>query len=357
MKVIVDIADLHDAISLSVNQRSTMPILEHALFKYADGQLIITTTDTLLTRTINVTAKADDDVAFTGKVEQLKAATRGLEGECTLNYTNTQLVLSIGQRRFQIATLPTEEMPLPNEEHCKPLEIDVDAILAAIARVKHACARKDHRPCLEGVAVQCDAVVATDGHRVSFVEFSTGVPADSQFIIPKESLGALLTMQGKGGRAFLYQRGKDNPSALKVTTDSESLHTALIDSPFVLWRRTVKYPDECEYKVSMESSALQASTSRIIPFSAYMRFHLIAMQANGGKIVVSPLKNSIDTHDIVECDGDDSAMIGMNVAYLNDMLALAKGKLTWAGDHHEGIQMFTIDGFDNEYHGIMPNVI
>src|SRR5512146_616867 len=207
MEFTVSKSDLVRELSLSqgvVEKKTTIPILSNVLLEAAEDRVTLTATDLELGIRCSCPARVKKEGSGTGAARKLLDYVRLLpEGDVNMKFLENHWAnITSGRSRTRIAGMSRESFPeLP--ESPEPLaEIPVKTLSSMISRTSFAISLEESRFTLNGALLLMKpdglTMVATDGHRLAFVQAS---PAESgtvaqQFraLIPKKAMAELLKL-------------------------------------------------------------------------------------------------------------------------------------------------------------------
>jgi len=279
LELTVDAAQLREALSRGVSSKKAGDIGEHALLRagaIGADTLDITTIDPLMARrdTVRGTITAPGEIC--AHVAELQTALRGWEGEVRLSVEKGWLVVGAADgagkrwRRFEIASLPADQFPYPEDLFSEGLEADPIAAKEALAAVSYAAPADDGRAVFNGVYLEASVAVATNGTQGANCPVSTGIAEGDEVIIPHDALKAVRAALGeKTEIALLRRKREDKPVGLEVADTAEDwwLRVRLVMGTYPDWRRAFAPADEPGYKLTFDAGAMRAAVARLTPFA------------------------------------------------------------------------------------------
>jgi DNA polymerase-3 subunit beta len=181
-----------------VERRHTIPILSHVLIESNEGGITICGTDLDVSLRTECPAEILEGGSVTVQARKLFEIVRNLpEAEIHLKgEENNRVSLQCERSRFKIAGLPRENFPeIPILGEAK-LVIPGDVFKTSIERTIIATTQEESRYALSGVQMEVFQdgkmrMVATDGHRLAFIEKAIELPEDFEelkILIPKKAL-------------------------------------------------------------------------------------------------------------------------------------------------------------------------
>jgi len=279
LELTVDAAQLREALGRGVASKKAGDIGEHALLRagsMGDDTLEITTIDPLMARCDMVRGTIVGKGAICAHVGELQTALRGWEGEVKLSVEKGWLVVRAADdtgkrwRRFEIASLPAEQFPYPEDLFSEGLEADPIAAKEALAAVSYVAPSDDGRAVLNGVYLEASVAVATNGTKGATCPVSTGIAEGDEVIIPHDALKALRSALGEETEIALLRREREGkPVGLEVEDTAADwwLRVKLIDGNYPDWRRAFAPADEPGYKLTFKARELREAVARLTPFA------------------------------------------------------------------------------------------
>src|SRR5690349_10629191 len=206
MEFTVSKADLVRELSLSqgvVEKKTTIPILSNVLLEAKDDRVTLTATDLELGIRCSCPARIKKEGAGTVPARKLLDFVRLLpEGDVTFKFLENHWVSIVcGRSRTRIAGMSRESYPeLPSIPE-RIAEIPVKALASMISRTSFAISMEESRFTLNGALLLLRpeglTVVATDGHRLAFVQGqdqAIDITQPFRALVPKKAMAELLKL-------------------------------------------------------------------------------------------------------------------------------------------------------------------
>lgn len=181
--------------------RVPIPILSNILIKTDGDNLILSATN--LEVSISQTFKTDcvmklgtttvDCKKFTDIIDRLDKNT-----PITISATERMMSIEQGASKFSLHTLPFDDHPVTPDAVGEPFEIDQSMFFQALKRVMYAASTDTSRFNLNGVLIENNIMVATDGHRLSKSELPFNSP--NKLLIPSSSCNTITKCFPGSGR-------------------------------------------------------------------------------------------------------------------------------------------------------------
>lgn len=204
MEFEIDQARFLSALSLAqtvADKRSTMPVLANVLLRAsADGHLVCSATDMMISLTEQVPAEVAKPGSLTVGVRHLHGVIRTLpSGSLRIKGLDNHWVQVVsGKSEFKLMGMPESdfpELPAPAKGDKGPsfVKVQAHALADLIQKTQFSVSTDEARVNLNGVLFECDGetgvMVSTDGHRLT--KFScplTGPKLDKGIIIPRKGM-------------------------------------------------------------------------------------------------------------------------------------------------------------------------
>jgi len=235
-------ADLVQELSLAmgaVERKTTIPILGNVRLEASDfGYLAITATDLEIGLQCRCPAEVKKPGVVTLPAKRLLDYVRLLpDGPVEIRFTeNDWARIQAGRSKMRMAGLSAEsfpELPAPPDSG---FDIPLKTLARMIQRVLFAISLEQSRFTLEGAQFEVGAdsfrMVATDGHRLAFIEVPGGAKPE-KMIIPRKALLELLRLAGT----------VDGDAKVEFATDSNHLFFTVGDRLLLSRRLSGNFPD------------------------------------------------------------------------------------------------------------------
>lgn len=338
MKFTTSSDTLHDALQTvkrGVPSTTTMPILEDVLVE-TEGEDAITLRATDLEVHIQTRLKVQPDsgMGLPDSIQNATAATLpagkmastlkqlpDLPVEVTIN-TDGEVVLETDQGTYEMKGHRPDDYPdLPDIDRSN--EVDAAHLKEAFQKVEFAVSDEALRPAMTGVYLDADndAVVATDGHRLSRVE--TDIPLDQSIIITEQGVslmrrvletGATLCVDSSGGWAVL----ESGPT---------TVYSNLLDESYPNYESVI--PDGNDKTMTINREKLEGATKRAGIYSS-TQTNQVRFDIRPDRLTISAedVERASEAEEVLFCDYDQETPleIGFNANYVHEVLSNAQGK-------------------------------
>src|SRR5690348_13228639 len=211
MEFSVSKSDLVRELGLSqgvVEKKTTIPILSNVLIEARGDRIILTATDLELGIRCSCPAKVKKEGAGTIPARKLLDYTRLLpEGDLNLKFLeNHWASITCGRSRTKIAGMSRESFPELPQMPEAVAEIPMKLLSSMIARTSFAISMEESRFTLNGALLLLKPdgmiMVATDGHRLAFVESDVDgglVTKGFRALMPKKAMAEIVKLADEGG--------------------------------------------------------------------------------------------------------------------------------------------------------------
>lgn len=331
MEFTVSKSDLVRELSLSqgvVEKKTTIPILSNVLLEAAGDQITLTATDLELGIRCSCPAKVKKEGSGTVPARKLLDYVRLLpEGDLNMKFLeNHWASITSGRSRTRIAGMSRESFPELPEMPPPIAEIPVKTLTSMIARTSFAISMEESRFTLNGALLLMQpenlTMVATDGHRLAFVQAPAGesgtISQQFRALVPKKAMAELTKLAAEAGEdAKVLFAGDDNHLYFRV--GQRLLLTRKLTGNFPDYERVL--PKDHPLLATLQRDEIRSAIERVAQF-ADERSRAIRVQFTNGEVRV--FSSSVETGESEESvpseyQGPDLE-IGFNAQYLLDFL-------------------------------------
>lgn len=312
-----------------VEKRHTIPILSHVLIESIETGITISGTDLDVSLRTECPAEILEEGSVTIQARKLFEIVRNLpEAEIHLKgEENNRVTLQCERSRFKIAGLPRENFPeIPTFGKAK-LVIPSGIFKTSIERTLFATTQEESRYALSGIQMEVSEngtmrLVATDGHRLAFIEKAietTGGFEDMKVLIPKKALAECARLAAES----------DDP--VEITTDENHIYfrvgqrqlvSRLLAGQFPNYEMVL--PKENNRIVQLSGEAMAAALRRVSLVSDE-RSRAVRLRVMPGRIDLSCQRADEDEEareDVLAHYEGEEFEIGFNSHYLLDYFAV-----------------------------------
>lgn len=308
-----------------VEKKSTIPILSNFLLEAKGNELWIKGTDLDVSISTSCEIETKSEGAICLQAKKLFDIVRVLpEAEIEIKTgDNSQVFLICERSRFRMTGLGKENFPDIQEFEGDSISLPADTLRTFITRTAFAITNEESRYTLNGAKFEILSekvrMVATDGHRLAFIEKPVDFK-DSKLdvIIPKKTLAEL------GRLSAETEDNVDvgfNENHLFFKFGKRLLSSRTLSGQFPNYELVL--PKENHNKFSIPASQLSGAIRRV-SLMADERSRAIRFEISSGRINVSaPASEAGEANEMlpVEYEGPDIA-VAFNAQYLMDFFSV-----------------------------------
>ena len=313
-----------------VEKRTTMPILSHVLMRSTDKGLLLEATDLENTATVFCDVQTEGEFKVAVPAGILSDLVREIREEEEISVTATknnwiEVVTSSGS--FKIAGLAADDFPrIPEVSSGDLFQVSSERLEEMISKTVFSVSEDEMRRSLSGVffekrGEQTLRMVATDGHRLSFVDQKIeGLNLLKDILVPKKAVvevKRLLRLSkevriGSSGNFFVFELKDENLVFI----------SRVIDAEFPDYMQVV--PASTKNTVKVDTASLLLALRTVSLFSADNvrgggRF--VEMAFAEGRLLLGAYLNTGEGKESipVEFSGEE-VRLGFNFTYFQDVL-------------------------------------
>lgn len=330
MEILVRKGDLVKELSLVqgiVERKNSIPILSNVLAEARGGELRIAATDLDVSLRCGCAAQVIADGAITLGAKKLYEIARSLpESDVRIKVLpDSWATIECERVMFKMAGLPREDFPaLPEAKATKGVEIPRDVLRDLIARTSFAITAEDARYYLAGALLVLDkdgaAMVATDGHRLSYAQRKTSlkVAEPTRVLVPRKAIheiGRLL----ETGDSVTYQQVENH---LVFTVGDRTLSSKMIEGQFPAFEKVIGITGD---KVVALGREHLANAIRRVSLLSSERSRAVRLMLGPGKLDLAASSPDLgEAKESLTADYQGQTVeIGFNAQYLLDFLGVA----------------------------------
>jgi DNA polymerase-3 subunit beta len=331
MEFTVSKADLVRELSLSqgvVEKRTTIPILSNVLIEAEGERIQLTTTDLELGIRCSCAARVAKPGAGTVPAKRLLDYTRLLpDADVHIKFLeNAWASLQCGRSRTKLAGLSRENYPELPEMPEVLAEIPAGVLASMIGRTIFAISSEESRFTLNGALLQLRnqsmLMVATDGHRLAYVESKPeslpGITSSYRALLPRKAMSEILKLVGDAGPdAVVNFAGDENHLFFQI--GDRLLISRKLTGTFPDFERVL--PKDHKQSVMLVRDEARAAVERVAQF-ADERSKAIRLQFCPGEVrVFSSISDTGESEETIPADYTGASIeIGFNAQYLLDFM-------------------------------------
>jgi len=338
MELTVSKTDLARELGLSqgvVEKRTTIPILSNVLLEASGDRLTLTATDLELGIRAECPARVKKEGAGTIPARKLLDYVRLLpDGDINIKFLeNHWASITAGRSKTKIAGMSRESYPeLPVMPEVITM-IPCKQLASMISRTIFAISMEESRFTLNGALLLLKedgmVMVATDGHRLAFVEAEGTNQRAFRALIPRKAMGEIVKLADEAApEAKIAFSGDDNH--LFFQFGNRMLITRKLSGNFPDYERVL--PADNIHIATLDKVEIKAAIERVAQF-ADERSRAIRVQFAEGEVRV--FSSSVETGESEESVPTEyhgpELEIGFNATYLLDFLrAITQDRVAFA---------------------------
>ena len=330
MEILVRKADLVKELSLVqgiVERKNSIPILSNVLAEARGGELRIAATDLDVSLRCGCPAQVVVEGAITLGAKKLHEIARSLpDSEVRLKVLpDSWASIECERVSFKMAGLPKEDFPaLPESKPSRGIEIPGDVLRDLIARTAFAITAEDARYYLAGALLVLDkdgaAMVATDGHRLSYAHRKTALKVTEavRVLIPRKAIHEIARLL-ETEDAATFQQVENH---LVFVVGGRTLSSKMIEGQFPAFEKVIALTGD--KVVSLERERLATAIRRVSLLSSE-RSRAVRLSLGPGKLDLAASSPDLgEARESLTADYQGATVeIGFNSQYLLDFLGVA----------------------------------
>ena len=339
MKFTVSSADLQKALTAvngAVPSKSTLPILECALFEKENGTLRLAATDLEVSIVQRLDVQFESNGAPADATERIAVPAKRLLDtlralpDLPITFVSDaefQVELTTDQGRYKMVGYDGADYPaLPPLEGEREIETQGGLVKRAISKTGFAVSKDALRPAMMGIYFQVrpehSRVVATDGHRLVKLVLD-GLTAEEplDFVVPEKALN--LTAKVAGDDACTIRVGG---GYVGFDFGDAQVMGRMIDEQYPNYEAVI--PVENDKRLTVSRDALLNAVRRVALYSSSMT-HQIRLKLEPNQLTISAedIERASEAKERVLCEYEGPEMeIGFNSVYLTEVLSNVGGE-------------------------------
>jgi len=311
-----------------VERKTTIPILSNFLIEADGDRLNITATDLDQAIRTSAAVKVKKPGACTIPARKLYDYIKLLpDGDISIKLLDNHWVqIRSGRSNTKMVGMARANYPqVPEFPSVAATSISTLALKTLIARTIFAISNEESRYTLNGallvIKAESLAMVATDGHRLSYVEkpneLLEGISGEKRVLIPRKALQELQQLLGTTEAEKV--EFADDEHTLFFRVGHRTLSTRKLSGQFPNFE-AVMPRDNTKFAV-VRSSELSAAIQRVAQF-ADERSGAIKLRLEGNELKISSSSTeSGESEDTIDTPySSDPIMVGFNSVYILDFL-------------------------------------
>jgi DNA polymerase-3 subunit beta len=319
-----DLADVLTRAGRAVGTRSALPILQGLLCEVSGGKLNVTGTDTEITIQTSLEVEVLEEGRTVVPAKLVAEAVRKLPpGAIAFSVKEGEVEITGNGPRFNLREFDANDFPEVSRgfDHAG-VELDGEALTAALTQVGVAASNDEGRPTLTGVLFETESdhlrLVATDSYRLA-VRDLPGVAGVDTTLIPYRALKEIGRTIGadKVSMAIADREGT-------FSSDRGRMTARVIESSFPNYRTLL--PSEYPNRLTINRDALLEAVGRA---SLVAEDHIpvrLNLGSGGVELTVSRQDVGGETEYIEAAYQGEDMVIAFNTRYLTDGVAAMKSE-------------------------------
>ncbi len=348
------------AVSGTVERRNTLPILGNLLLEIQDGLLSVTASDLEIQVTARAKLAVTDPMTATVSARKFQEILRSLPENTTVGIeaAENKFTLKSGRSRFNLQALPAKDFPKLSQGESPIAEVTLTQkeLKAVLRAVQCAMAHQDIRYYLNGLLLSLSenrlVAVATDGHRLAFMEVTTKEQLPNvEVILPRKAVNEIVRLLGDD----------DSEVVISVRTGQVGIRfgdiefaTKVIDGKFPDYNKVI--PTGYQKTISLEREQLLHSLQRAAILSNEKFRGIRWIVSDNTLRIVSTNAEQEEAQEELPVDYNEAPLdIGFNVGYIIDVLLSAPTQTVdfSFGDSNSSM-LVTIPGESSFRYVVMP---
>ncbi len=314
----------------SVERRTTVPILSHVLLEATDKQISIAATDLNLSLRTVCPAEVVQEGSCAVPARKLYDYVRLLsEDEITLRVqANDRVDILAGKSKTKMVSLAKEAFPkLPSFPASKSIQLGPAMLRTLISRTHFAISDEESRYTLNGALLRLSpenfTMVATDGHRMAFVQTQTGKGVTTEtlrYLIPKKAIVEINSLLAESEIETVHFAHDE--STLFFAIGNRLLTSRQLTGQFPNYEGVL--PKEHDLCVGLPAIELSRAIQRVSQF-ADERSHSIRLHIHKNQLCLkSSSAETGESEDLITTEYAGKTMtLAFNSQYLSDFLKTA----------------------------------
>ncbi len=311
-----------------VERKTTIPILANVLLHASNKQLGIIATDLETGIKSTCESKVTKSGTITLPAKRLYEIVRALPDQ-EIRFKQAEdgwMTVTCARSRFRIAGLPQEDFPKLPEPAQGGIAIPVATMVQLISRTIYAISTEDSKYTFSGALLVLKpgslTMVATDGHRLAYVEKRgdvAGLSEDTKVLVPKKAmteLSRILTETGEGGNLVFSRDEKQ----LFFHLGDRLLVSRVLSGQFPNWEAVLPRNNDRIFSISRD---VLVAAIRRVAILADERSKTVRFSLNKGTLDIASSHSDLgDANETIEIEYEgEEFQIGFNHQYLTDFLS------------------------------------
>jgi len=313
-------AEILAAVAGAIPARTTYPVLQNILLEVTGGKFAVLATDAdnTVRKEFALAGKSEDGQVLVPGRKLLETVRELGVADAEFRASERNLRIETARSRVLMTGLDPAEYPeVPKLPEGAPIELSIAAVLDLFDNAGFAASKDEARPAMTGINWEIGKtemrMVATDGHRLSFVQTKARQAVSAKVLIPPKPFGLL----PRGGDTVQFYA---DPARVGLVTEDTVIISRQIEGPYPDYNRVIP-KDKKLSRAVVEREPLTAALRRAAVF-AHPVGRLAAFSFSKGKLNLhaeTPDVGSSDEDLAVEYEGKEMR-IGFNASYVMEAL-------------------------------------
>ncbi len=333
MELTVKKVDLVKELSLGqgvVEKKTTIPVLSNVLMEAKDGEIQLIVTDLELGIRSSCPAVVKKPGATTIPARALLDYVRLLpDADLAIKIAeNNSATIVCGRSRTRIAGMSRENFPELPKMPAPLTKIPASLLASVISKTIVAVAHEESRYTLTGALLllkeESLVMVATDGHRLAFIEAKhafDGISGQVKGLLPRKAMGEVLKLAGEAGGSMAVEFATDE-NHIFFQCGSRLLITRKLTGQFPDYERVL--PAERGVPVILNREEATAAIRRVSQF-ADDRSRAIRLELSPNELKLASSGSDVgESEESIPVEYNGAILkVGFNSQYLLDFLSVA----------------------------------
>jgi DNA polymerase III subunit beta len=329
-------------------KKSNMPILANVLIQAStEGKLAFCVTDLELSYRTQVEADIEQGGGTTVSAKKLLEIVKEISIDTLLLQTlaNDRLAIRAGRTNFELSTIPVEDFPyLVFYENAQFFPFENQDLRESLAKTHYVIPAEEDPFSIAGLywhtsGDQTHRFVASDGHRLAYVEATSArladMPIKEGIIIPRKGVQEMLRLLDANPA---FELAIHENCLIMKTTDS-ILAIRLLEDEFPEYQQII--PEDRPLVIHVERQALLQALRRIATLTSQKYRHVRFTAKPGLLLLESGNPEEGDASDELDVDFDGEEFgAAFNIRYLVDAIDCMHSRTVrfeWVDNNHGGI--------------------
>lgn len=326
------LVNMLSSVHLVVPERSTIPAYSNVLVEAKAGKVYITGQNTEMAVTTIGEAKIEKDGNTTIPGGRFYNIVRELpEGEVKFESGETSVIIKCGKGNYKLQSIPRDDYPtIISVKGGVKFILNGELLKRLIDHTVFAVSKETYSPAPQGVLLDIKRdylrMVATDGHRLAFIERKGKFDIEQSAIISEKA--AKFASKFIGDVEIRVQE-----QVIGFYTENFVLVSKLIEGEFPDYKGVI--PQDNDKVIIINKAEFIGALKRANVLSDPLT-RMVKLKMSQGKVFVGAVSEVGESNEELDCkyDGDEFD-VGYNIAYLSEILS---------GIETENVKMMLKDG-------------